>query len=110
MAGRDVDLTRAYLEVSQRRTFAMALDWPGWGRAGKSAEAALYALARYAPRYAIAVAKAGLELPAAAGQEILVVEELAGNATTEFGAPSVFASGDADLWEEAEATRAAALL
>jgi hypothetical protein len=50
-----------YLEITGRRTFAMALDWPGWGRAGKTADAALAALAAYAPRFAPVAAKAGLK-------------------------------------------------
>ncbi len=41
-----------YLEVGRRRTFAAALNWPGWCRSGKGEEAALEALAAYAPRYA----------------------------------------------------------
>jgi hypothetical protein len=39
-----------------------------------------------------------------------VVEEIEGNATTEFGAPAVFASDDAEPWGAAEAKLAAALL
>ncbi|HEY7143753.1 MAG TPA: hypothetical protein VH637_05850 [Streptosporangiaceae bacterium] len=100
----------AYLEVTKRRTFAMALDWPGWGRAGKTPEAALAALADYATRYAAAAEKAGVPFAADVAGQIRVTEEVAGNATTEFGAPAVFASGDADPWGGEEAARAAALL
>jgi hypothetical protein len=98
MAANDLVPTRAYLEVTTRRAFAMALDWPGWGRAGRTPEAALAALADYAPRYAKAAAKAGMEFPATAGRPIAVTEEVKGNATTEFGAPAVFAGGDDSQW------------
>lgn len=103
-------MTRVYLEVTKRRTFAMALDWPGWGRSGKTADTALATLAEYAPRYAVVADKAKVGFPASAGDELVVVEELPGNMTTEFGAPAMFASADAQPWAGAEASRAAALL
>ena len=56
--------TRVYLEATKRRTFAMALDWPGWGRSGKTAHEALAALAEYAPRYAVMAEKAKARFPA----------------------------------------------
>lgn len=102
--------TRVYLEVTQRRTFAMALDWPGWGRAGKTSDAALAALADYAPRFAPVAKLAKITFPARAGADLTVVEELTGNATTEFGAPAIIASGDTEPWGGAEAKRAVALL
>lgn len=102
--------TRVYLEVTKRRTFAMALDWPGWGRSGKTPEDALAAVAGYAIRYAAVARKAGIGFPVTAGEELAVVEELKGNATTEFGAPAIFASADAGPWGAEEAGRAAALL
>ncbi len=40
------------LEVTPTQTFASALDWPGWCRAGRDESAALEALASYAERYA----------------------------------------------------------
>lgn len=41
-----------YLEIGQKRTFAAAIDWPGWARSGRDEEAALRALMDYASRYA----------------------------------------------------------
>lgn len=102
--------TRVYLEVTQRRTFAMALDWPGWGRAGKTSDAALAALADYAPRFAPVAKYAKISFPADAGADLTVVEELEGNKTTEFGAPAIIASADTEPWGGAEAKRAVALL
>ena len=77
-----------YLEVAPRRTFACAVDWPGWCRSGKNPEAALEALAVYADRYRAVVPK----LPKRIALE--VVEELQGDATTDFGAPSKACSLD----------------
>src|SRR5256885_1198889 len=48
-----------YLERAKRRTFAAAIDWPGWCRSGKSEEDALVALAEYPDRYRRAVGGAG---------------------------------------------------
>jgi hypothetical protein len=95
--------TRVYLEVTKRRTFASAIDWPGWCRAGKTEEAALDALVAYGERYAKAIGKraAALKLPESAG-DIEVVERLTGNATTEFGAPGVIPDLDREPIQDAE--------
>lgn len=110
MAATTADATRVYLEVAKKRTFAMALDWPGWGRAGKTADDALAALAAYAPRYAVVAKAAGLDFPPDAGERLTVVEKLAGNSTTEYGAPSIAADEDTGPWPAPDAERAAALL
>ena len=99
-------LTRVYLEVGAKKTFAMALDWPGWGRSGRTADAALEALAEYATRYAPVAKKAGLSVDTT----FEVVEELKGNATTDFGAPAAFAAADSEPVKAAAAKRTAALV
>ncbi len=76
-----------YLEIGQKRTFAGAIEWPGWCRSGRGEDEALAALLVHAPRYAAMVEAAGLTAPAAANLD--VVERLTGGAGTEFGAPSV---------------------
>jgi hypothetical protein len=80
------------IESGKKRVFASALDWPGWCRSGRTEEAALDALATYAARYAPVAAAAGLTLPPADRME--VVEHLAGDATTDFGAPSAAADAE----------------
>ncbi|MCA9896148.1 MAG: hypothetical protein KC615_24350, partial [Anaerolineae bacterium] len=45
------DLIRVYLEVGDKKTFAVALDWPGWARSGRDEDSALQALYDYGPRY-----------------------------------------------------------
>lgn len=101
---------RVYLEIAKRWTFAMAIDWPGWGRAGRTPVAALAALGEYAPRFAPVAEHAKLPFPPDAGERLAVVEEFAGNATTEFGVPAVVAGGDTEPWGGVEAERAVALL
>jgi hypothetical protein len=39
-------------ESTPKRTFAGAIDWPGWRRSGRDAAAARQALVDYGPRYA----------------------------------------------------------
>ncbi|MCA1824977.1 MAG: hypothetical protein ABR520_04730 [Mycobacteriales bacterium] len=79
----------AYLEVGARRTFAAAVDWPGWCRSGKTEEAALDALADYVARYAVVAKAAKVAFALPADPRFRVVERVPGNATTDFGAPGV---------------------
>ena len=44
-----------YLETGPKKSFACALDWPGYCRSGKTDAEALEALARYGERYLAAV-------------------------------------------------------
>jgi hypothetical protein len=84
-----------YLEVGESRTFAGAMDWPGWCRAGRDEDAALEALLAYTPRYARVLEGAGLRFTAPARPSTLaVVERLRGDATTDFGAPSIAPRAD----------------
>ncbi|HTY72100.1 MAG TPA: hypothetical protein VMI11_06700 [Actinomycetes bacterium] len=78
------------LEVGRRRTFASALDWPGWSRSARSAEAAVETLAAYAPRYAPVVVAAGLPFDPPGSFD--VVETLPGDAGTDFGVPGAVAA------------------
>ena len=88
---------KVYLEKGEKRTFAGALDWPGWCRSGRDEEAALQALLEYGPRYArlLRPSKLGLQPPTTVSS-FVVVERLKGNATTDFGAPALAPSRDAD--------------
>lgn len=100
-----------YLEVGQKRTFAGALDWPGWCRVGRDEAAALQALFDYGPRYARVLHAAKIEFhPPAAVSEFAVVERLEGNATTDFGAPDIAPSSDTKPVDEAELQRLQTLL
>jgi hypothetical protein len=102
--------TAVYVEAGGKRTFACALDWPGWCRSGKSEEQALEALAAAAPRYAVAVKVAGLEPPAGALSDLKVVERLPGTKTTDFGAPDAKSASDSEPLSTKRAERLAALV
>ena len=95
-----------YLEIGRTRTFAVALDWPGWCRSGRDEAAALQSLLDYAPRYARALqsARLGFRAPREVS-DLMVVERLKGNATTDFGAPGIPLSRDAAPVDAAELHR-----
>jgi hypothetical protein len=102
---------RTVLEVSAKRSFASALDWPGWSRSGRSPEGARDTLFGYAERYANVARRAGVSpaMPTSV-EEMEIVERLPGNKTTEFGAPSAVAAAEADLPDPGELARLVALL
>ena len=82
--------TRVYFEKGKRSVFAAAVDWPGWCRHAKTEDLALEALLDYQDRYA-----AVLSVPFKPGT-LVVVGSVAGNATTDFGAPAVDTPWDAE--------------
>ncbi len=106
-----MDKITVFVETGKTRTFVGAVDWPGWCRSGRDEAAALQALADYGPRYgrAIRSARLGFEPPPDA---ILfdVVERVAGNRTTDYGAPNVTLASDARPVDLAELRRLIALL
>jgi hypothetical protein len=97
-----------YLEAGTRRTFAVAVEWPGWARSGRTADVALEALQAQLPRYAGVATAAGLDPPGPAG--IRVVETLSGGATTDFGALSLPCRADQGERPRAERERWVAIL
>src|SRR4051794_6552094 len=109
LAWKGVAMTlRVYLEEGSKKTFAVALDWPGWARAGKGAEAALNALEAYLPRYSPVVRRGELEPPELDGFQI--VERLRGGGTTDFGALDKGAKADEAPLAPGETERLAALV
>jgi hypothetical protein len=100
-----------YLEVTRKRTFAGAIEWPGWCRAGKTPDEALEALVAYTERYAKVLTHSRLGFRAPGSVDGLeVVERLRGNATTEFGAPGVAPAADDRPVPAAELKRLTAIL
>jgi hypothetical protein len=83
--------TRVFVETGKTRTFASALDWPGWSRRGRDEHESLAALADYLSRYAPVVTRAGLDLPP---DTFTVVERAAGDAGTDYGVASTIAEAD----------------
>jgi hypothetical protein len=100
-----------YLEVGAKRSFANAVDWPGWARSGRDEQAALTTLLDYGDRYRKAMGGAArkLDLPKAP-EDLRVVERLDGNATTDFGAPGVIPDLDRRPTDDDELDRLLRLL
>jgi hypothetical protein len=96
------------LESAPKKTFATALDWPGWSRSAKDPDLALEALLRYAPRYAPVAVAAGLTFPDRLDAE--VVERADGGSGTEFGVPSRTHQADTRAVGATEAKRLAAIV
>jgi hypothetical protein len=95
-----------YLEEGKKRTFAGALDWPGWCRKGRNETEALAALLEYGGRYGAILS--GTKLSFVAPKELsqlTVVERLPGTATTDFGAPGVPPSVDSERCDAATLLR-----
>jgi hypothetical protein len=92
-----------YVERGDKRTFAGAIDWPGWCRSGKDEGSALQALFDYGPRYARAVRGARLDFsPPGRLSDLRVVERLKGSTTTDFGAPDAAPRRDRDTVLESD--------
>jgi hypothetical protein len=102
---------RVVLEVAARRSFASALDWPGWARSGRSPDEALERLVAYTPRYARVADRADLAFSAPGSvDELEVVERLRGGGGTEFGVPGEAASTESESLSGRELARLVALL
>lgn len=98
-----------YLETGAKKTFACALNWPGWGRGGRGDEEAVQALLAYAPRYARPMQPLGFKVPAEA--DLVIVERLQGGSATDFGVPEMVTAADyASGYGPTEPTMAAHLL
>jgi hypothetical protein len=102
---------RVVLEVAPKRSFASALDWPGWSRGGKTADEAVEALIAYAPRYALVAKRAKVAFAAPATvRGVEVVERVRGGSGTEFGVPSASARAEREALTPKELERIVALL
>jgi hypothetical protein len=102
---------RVYIEGGSKRAFACAVDWPGWCRSGRTEEEALQALLDSAPRYARAVkgTRLGFTAPKDVGS-LRVATRIAGDATTDFGAPGATPDFDTKPMSDADLRRARELL
>jgi hypothetical protein len=100
-----------YLEIGKKRTFAGAIEWPGWCRSGRDEPSALESLVQYGPRYASVLAPAGIAFRVPDNVSgLAVIERLEGDTTTDFGAPGIAPSADARAIDEAQFERFEALL
>ena len=100
-----------YLEVGTKRTFACAVDWPGWARSAKTEEEALRALTDYGPRYAKALGRKKLGfVPPDDVSALKVVERVKGDASTDFGVPGVPPKLDEPRMKDADLERQITIL
>ena len=98
------------VESTPRKSFASALDWPGWSRPGRDEAGALAALASSAGRFAIVARGAGLASEPLAPDRLEVVQRRPGTPTTAFGAPDVVFALDERPTDRADGERLAALV
>jgi hypothetical protein len=112
LEGRTSDAVRVMLEIGKKkRTVAVAFDWPGWDRSGKTEAAALETLESYRPRYAKVAERAGLAEAFAAAANLEVVERQPGIGMTDFyGVSMVSATPEHEPMTDAECERRIALL
>ena len=102
---------KVYIEIGEKRTFAGAIDWPGWCRRGRDEQSALQTLFDYGPRYAQILSAAQIEFQAPTDiTTFAVIERLEGNAMTDFGVPDITPASDLKPMDEAEFQRCQTLL
>jgi hypothetical protein len=102
---------RVVLEVAAKRSFASALDWPGWSRSGRSPDEALERLVEYGPRYAAIAKRAKVAFSALTSVDDLdVVERVRGGSGTEFGVPGTAARSESGAIATRELNRLINLL
>ena len=103
-------LNRIVIESGTKKSFASALDWPGWSRSGKSDDKAIATLITYGDRYRKVASRAG-----ATGIDNLiasheVVERIAGTGATDFGVPDKVAAADHEWMSADDCDRHIAIL
>jgi hypothetical protein len=99
------------IEASRKRTFASALDWPGWSRSGKDEESALRALLDYSSRYTRVLQHMDIEFqPPSSPSAFFITERLQGGAGTDFGAPEIPAEAEKRPMDSTELERSKSLL
>jgi hypothetical protein len=98
------------IETAPKKSFATAVDWPGWSRSGKAEGLAIETLASYAERYARVAKLAGEALDDPDRLELDVVERTEGGGSTEFGVPGTVTNHDRRPVSAGEADRLARLV
>jgi len=97
---------KVFVEMGKKRTFAGAIDWPGWCRSSRDEKTALQALIDYAPRYAQVLQ--GREIIFHTPMNVadfMVTERHQGNVTTDFGAPDILLAADREALDRTELKR-----
>ena len=89
-----------FIESGRKKVFASALEWPGWSRSGRDEKSALQNLVDYGLRYAQVMAVGEVEFQAPADTaDLNVVEQHAGNSSTDFGSPAVIPDVDREPFD-----------
>jgi hypothetical protein len=110
MASSD-DRLEVYIESAKKKTFAGAINWPGWSRSGRDETSALKGLFEYRWRYQQVVEKTGLDfIVPVSPADFQITERLEGNSTTAFGAPDIPLSCEAAPLHPADVERSINLL
>jgi len=105
------DEIKIFLEIGKKRTFAGAIEWPGWSRSGQDEKTSLQALLDYGKRYARIPHSAHLEFyPPVDVSAFAVVERIDGDTTTDFGTPGISPLSDNLPLQKAELVRLQSLL
>lgn len=78
---------RIGIEEGNKKSFATAVDYPGWCRWGKTTEDAIDALIAYRERYNDVLTLEHVRHSPANTSQIEIVQTVPGSPTTEFGAP-----------------------
>ena len=100
-----------FLEIGQKKVFATAVNWPGWCRSGRDEASAMQALLDTGPRYARLLHRSNLAFdPPQSIEAFHIIERVAGNATTDFGAPDKLIASDSEPFGSGELERAQTLL
>ena len=105
--------TRVTLEIGPKgkKVVAVAPDWPGLARGGKTKEDAIERLRSYLPRYAQVAKLAKLDAEFDAAKKLKVVEEYPGTGSTDFwGISFAFSSIDKKAMSGDELERALGLM
>jgi hypothetical protein len=105
------DAIDVYFEIGTKRTFAGAIEWPGWCRAGRTEADALEALVAYGPRYRAILGSSNPPFHAPPDvARLKVVERLKGGVGTDFGVPGEAPKADRRPVDERELARFRRLL
>ncbi len=107
------DPIRVMIERGRKKPVAVAVafDWPGWERSGRSEDDAIEVLSRYGPRYAGVAERAGLAKEFGDIGDPVVVERIEGIGMTDFYGLSMRPAGpEQEQISEAACDRKIALL
>ncbi len=104
---------RVMIEIGkkQKKWVAVAFDWPGWERNGKSEEEALQVLEQYRPRFRKVAELAGLAEAFDGAGDLDIVERVGGSSTADFfGVSQISAASEYEQMSEEACERKLALL